>query len=88
MHWNTLNKQTNNDLRILNENATKEDTTPVLKYIENGYHLKSKHRQPLSPPSAPVPMTEIQRYTMKKMSNGVIDKHGLAIYSRVELRLY
>ena len=75
LHLNTLNKLTNNDLRILNENTTKEDTTPVLKYIKIGYHLISKRRQTLSPPSAPVPMTEIQRYTREKMSNGVIDKH-------------
>ena len=75
MHWNTLNKLTNHDLRILNENTTKEDTTPVLKYIKIGYHLISIRRQTLSPPSAPVPMTEIQRYTRENMSNGVINKH-------------
>ena len=75
LRLNSLNKLTNNDLRILNENTTKEYTTPVLKYIKIGYHLILIHRQTLSPPSAPIPMTEIQRYTRETMSNGVIDKH-------------
>ena len=63
MNWNTLNKLTNNDLGIPNENKTKAYTTRVQKYIDNGYHLISKPRPTLSPPSVPVPVTEIQRNT-------------------------
>jgi len=70
---------TNNDLGIPNENKTEADTTPVQKYIDNGYHLISKPRPNLSPPSVPVPMTEIQRNTRENMSYGVRDKHRLAI---------
>ena len=72
---NTLNKLTNNDVAIPNENKTKADTTPVQKYIDNGYHLISKARPILSPPSVPVPVTEIQGNTRVNMSYGVRDKH-------------
>ena len=59
LSWNTLNKLTNNDLGIPIENKTKADTTAVQNYIDNGYHLISKPRPTLSPPSVPVPVTEI-----------------------------
>ena len=75
MNWNTLNKLTNNGLGIHNENKTKAYTTPVLKYINNGYRIISKPRPTLSPPSVPVPVTEIQRNTREKMSYWVCDKH-------------
>ena len=51
---------TNDDLGIPIENKTKADTTAVQKYINNGNHLISKPRPTLSPPSVPVPVTEIQ----------------------------
>ena len=61
----------NNDLGIPNENKTKADTIPVQKYIDNGYHLISNPRPTLSPPSVPVPVTEIQRNTREKCLMGL-----------------
>ena len=54
-----------------NENKTEVDTTPVQKYIDNGYHLISKPRPTLSPPSVPVAVTEIQRNTREKCLMGL-----------------
>ena len=64
---------------IPNENKTNAYTTHVLKYINNGYHLISEPRPTLSPPSAPVPVTEIESYTREKISYVVSEKHRLAI---------
>ena len=62
---------TNDDLGIPNENKTKADTTLVQKSVDNGYHLISKPRPTLSPPSVPVPVTEIQRNTREKCLMGL-----------------
>ena len=71
LNWNNLHKLTNDDLGIPNENKTKAYRTPVQKYIDNGYHLISNPRLTLSPPSVPVPVTEIQRNTREKCLMGL-----------------
>ena len=62
---------TNNDLGIPYENLKKADTTPVQKYIDNGYHMISNPQPTLSPPSVPVAVTEIQRNTREKCLMGL-----------------